>query len=281
MDEFCGRIFVRDSSDVLLDNRTCIEFGGDVVACCADKFYAAFVGLVVGLGADESRKERVVDVDDAVGIARNEVFREHLHISSQDDEVDVVAFEQFEFFGFLFGFVVFSDGYNFERNVELFAYNREVGVVADDKRNFDVPFAGGVACQQVVDAVRHLRDEDSHALNAFGKADVERHVVALGVERVEVVADFLFGDDKVVEFPLDAHIENPVVAVDVLVEIYDVAAVFVDETGDNGNDARLVGTVHSQNCCVVFVVVHFFEFFCKDSDFLPIYGMKTANGCNL
>ena len=110
---------------------------------------------------------------------------------------------------------------------------------------------------------------------------MERHVGALGVEGVEVVAGFLVGDDYVVEFPLDAHIENPVVAVDVLVEIYDVASVFVDETGDDGNDARLVGTVHSQNCCVVFVVVHFFEFFCKDSDFLPIYGMKTANGCNL
>ena len=69
---FCNqiveRIAVGDADHVLLDDRAIVEHLGDVVAGGADQLHAAGERLVVGLGADERRQERVVNVDDAVRI---------------------------------------------------------------------------------------------------------------------------------------------------------------------------------------------------------------------
>ena len=63
--EVVGGVAVRDALDVLLDDRTLVEIGGDEMRGGADQFDAARVRLMIGFGALEAGQERVVDVDAA------------------------------------------------------------------------------------------------------------------------------------------------------------------------------------------------------------------------
>ena len=188
-----------------------------------------------------------MQIDHPVGVGLDHVVGDEEKESRQDDKVDVVAVEQLKFLGFLLRLVVFVDGNHLKRDVELLTNNLQVGVIADDKRDFDIPLAGGVSCQEVVDAMRHLGNKDSHALHMFGETDAECHIVALAVEGAEIIADFLFRDYKFRQIPLHPHVKHSVVPIHILVEIEDIAAIFVDKTGDYGDDATLVGAVHTQN----------------------------------
>ena len=87
----------------LFDDRPFVEVAGDVVAGGTDDFHAALVGGVVGFCADECGEKGVVDVDDAVGLVAAVVVGTDLHVARQHDDIDVVLFNQFELFLFLFG----------------------------------------------------------------------------------------------------------------------------------------------------------------------------------
>ena len=54
------------------------------------------MGSVVRLGPNKGRQERVVDVDDAVREGVAELIRDYLHVAREDDEVDLLFFEQRE-----------------------------------------------------------------------------------------------------------------------------------------------------------------------------------------
>ncbi len=48
-DVILGRLRMGDAGDVLLDDRTLVEIGGDVMRRRADQLYAALIGLLVGV----------------------------------------------------------------------------------------------------------------------------------------------------------------------------------------------------------------------------------------
>ncbi len=52
-EEVFGRVEVFHADDLLFDDGAFVELGSGVMAGCADEFYAAFVGTLVGVGADE------------------------------------------------------------------------------------------------------------------------------------------------------------------------------------------------------------------------------------
>jgi hypothetical protein len=56
---------MRNSLDILLDDRPFIEILSDVMGGCANELYASRVSLMVRLRSLESRKKRVMDVDAA------------------------------------------------------------------------------------------------------------------------------------------------------------------------------------------------------------------------
>lgn len=64
--------------------------------------------------------------------------------------------EQFHLGTLLLLFVLLVDREYIEWNVETFSDTLEIRMVADDQRNLDVPFAGDVAGEQIVEAVRHF-----------------------------------------------------------------------------------------------------------------------------
>ena len=62
-DEIVDRVAMGDRGDVLGNDRPLVQLGRRVVRSGADELDTALLRLVVGLGADEGRQERVVDVD--------------------------------------------------------------------------------------------------------------------------------------------------------------------------------------------------------------------------
>src|SRR6266850_2697248 len=72
-DKVFERVAVRDARDALLNDRAVIENFGDVMRRGADELHAALVGLVMRLGADKRRQERVMNVDDLLRIVPDEI----------------------------------------------------------------------------------------------------------------------------------------------------------------------------------------------------------------
>jgi hypothetical protein len=109
-DEVFDCVAVGDADYVLFDDGTVVEDLGDVVAGCADQLYAALEGLMVRPRADEGGQKRMVDVDDALGIAVDEIVGENLHVAGEDHEIGFVGLDQEVDFRFGLVLVVFCDG---------------------------------------------------------------------------------------------------------------------------------------------------------------------------
>ncbi len=87
LDEIVDGVAVVDADNVLLDDGAIVEDLGHVVGGRADQFDAPLKGLVIGLGSDKRRKERVVDVDEIFGAKGNDKFGgKDLHVAGEDNE---------------------------------------------------------------------------------------------------------------------------------------------------------------------------------------------------
>src|ERR1700736_3466683 len=90
------RIAMGDARNALFDDGAVIEYFGDIVRGGANELYAAPIGLVVGLCADESWQERVMDINNGHWVLGDEVGRKHLHVTREHHHVDVIGGQQFE-----------------------------------------------------------------------------------------------------------------------------------------------------------------------------------------
>src|SRR5690242_14390193 len=66
LEEIVEGVAVRDANYVLFDDGAVVQNFGDVVAGRANQFHAPGECLVVGLGANERRQKRMMNVNDAV-----------------------------------------------------------------------------------------------------------------------------------------------------------------------------------------------------------------------
>ena len=224
------------AGDVLRDDRPLVEVGGGVVGGRADHLHPPLVGLVVGLGADERRQQRVVDVDDLVRVARHELLAEHLHVAGQHQQLDARLVGERDDLRLLGGLVTGHDRQVVERHPEERAGLGVVGVVAHDEGDVGVQLAGAPAGQQVEQAVRLAGGQHADACDVLGQPQLALHP--------EAVADLAEGrqhlggfEREAVELELHPLEEQPVVVVGVLVDLDDVRAVPGEEFGDGGDDA--------------------------------------------
>ena len=67
--EILWAVKVLHALDFLLDDWACIELASDVMACCADEFHAALVGLSVRVGTDEGGQEAMMNVDQSAMVS--------------------------------------------------------------------------------------------------------------------------------------------------------------------------------------------------------------------
>jgi len=247
-----GSVLVGDAHDVLLDDGAGVEFGGHVVGGRPDDLHSSLVCLVVGLRSDECGQEGVVDVDDVVRVRLYHPVADHLHVAGEHDEGDVLILEYLHLPGLNLGLVVGGDGKAVIRDSELLADVAKVFVVADDARNLDVPLAGVVTREKVVDAVAHLADEDRHPRLLVREVYAEIHPVAGTEHRVDVFSDLFTGNQEPVEFPLYPHEEDLLDSVDVLVEVDDISAVVRDELRHVSDYSLPVRAVEKEYCGLVF-----------------------------
>ena len=119
-------------------------------------------------------------------------------------------------------------------------------MVRYDAGNLAVELSSLPSRQHVVEAMAHLADEDSHAWTFVAVVETELHLVALRIERVDVVVELVARNQEPFQFPFYAHEEHPFYLIDVLVQIDDVALVVSDELRHFRDDALLVGAVKQE-----------------------------------
>src|SRR4051794_25190161 len=81
-----GQMEVLSADHLLVDDRSGIQLGGDVMAGRPDELHAAFVRLHVRIGPGEGGKEGMMDIDDASGPAFADTWGDDLHVASEHDE---------------------------------------------------------------------------------------------------------------------------------------------------------------------------------------------------
>jgi hypothetical protein len=87
LDEIVDGIAVVDTDHVLLNDGAIVEDLGNVVGGRTDQLDAALKRLVVRLGSDKRREERVVNVDEIFRAKGNDKFGgKDLHVAGEDDE---------------------------------------------------------------------------------------------------------------------------------------------------------------------------------------------------
>ena len=238
-----------DACHVLLNDRPCVQFGSDVVTRGSDNLHTALPCLVIGFGTDEGWQERVVYINNMVRIGGNHLVADNLHVAGQDDERHPLLAQQLHLclFHLLLIGVVLLDAPHVVGYAELLGHIAQVLMVGDDAGNVHIILSGLPPCQQVVETVAHLRDEDGHAGPTVAEVEAELHLVSLSVERVNIFADFLAGDEEAVQLPLYAHEEHAVLAVYILVKVNDVALVVGNKLGYLRDNALLVGAVEEKN----------------------------------
>ena len=238
-DEIGGGVKVVHALDLLLDDRSGVEVGSDVVAGGTDQFHAAGIRLLVGVCADEGWQETVVDVDNAPGEVTAEVVGEDLHESSEDDELDVLfgdeGADSFEA-GFA-GVAVHRDFVKWQ--VGPFRDRPAIAAVADDRGDLDREFVKPRPPEDFVEAVVGFGDEHGsfHAVRQAAE-------VPIGLERspegAEPGDEILGIDIEFLGLNFQAGEKFAAELVGELSELDEVAAMAGDVIGDLGNDAGLV-----------------------------------------
>ena len=95
----------------------------------------------------------------------------------------------------------------------------------------------------------HFRHEDGHARLLVIVVQTESHLVPLGIECFDILFNFITRHEEVVKLPFNAHEENTILAVNILVEIDDVTVVIRNELGYFCNDAWLIRAMQKHNGC--------------------------------
>ena len=231
-----------DADDVLLDDRAGIEFAGYVVAGGADQLDAAFVGLMVRLGAGEAGQEAVVDVDDLAGQRVAQFRRQDLHVAGEHHAVATHVLEDAQHLGVGRRLVVGGDWHVMEGNAVPLDEAAESVVVGDDAGNLDVEFLGLPARQQVVKAVFLLGNQHDDALLDCTVVDPPVHRQRLADFGPEALTEFGKQERQRIGLDLDTHEIAAGQRIRMETRFENPAAVLGDEAGNAGDDPDLVGT---------------------------------------
>ena len=95
-----------------------------------------------------------------------------------------------------------------------------------------------------------LRDKESQALLQIGEMQRPLHGEAI-CERLKSSPNCTALNEKLVYLPLDPHEEHALIAVHMLIQMDDIAAVILDELGDAGDQTWAVWGMNKEcGCCL-------------------------------
>lgn len=123
----------------------------------------------------------------------------------------------------------------------------EVGVIGDDDGDFDGQLVGGLAEEEVVEAVSDFRDHDQDArlLGDRVHGEVAFAPVQFGAQGGEVGCQFLGAEVRFLALDVaevDAHEELGGIGVAVLLGVQDVEVAFCEKSSHGVHDTRSVRT---------------------------------------
>ena len=128
-------------------------------------------------------------------------------------------------------------------NAETFRDVAELFVVANNGWYLTVELTGVVPLQDIVETMAGFADKEDHLRLPIRKLQLPLHIISCTNQGGEVLADLFLGDQEVCQVPFYPHEKMAHVVVNVLVEVEDIASIFMDEFGDQGDKPRLVRTV--------------------------------------
>jgi len=181
LDQIIDRVSVMNADDVLLDNGAIVEHLSNVVGSSADQFDSPLKSLVVGLGANEGGKKRMVDVNQILRAPGcDEFVRKHLHVAGKHDKIAFVFANQRQLFLLDLVFIILCDRQGEVRDVIEVSDALVIGMVRDDQRDFARQFATLMAIEKVLQAMVVSRDKNSDAGTIGGMRETPVHVEFAG-----------------------------------------------------------------------------------------------------
>jgi hypothetical protein len=241
LNEIVDGVAMVDADNILFDDGAIVEYLSDVVGGSANQFDAALERLVVGLGADECRQKRMMNVDEIRGAdGGDELVREHLHVARQDDETTAMIADKCDLLQFRLPFAFFCDRDDEVGNAVEVCDTLVVRMVGNDQRNFAAEFAALVAVEKILQAVVILRNEDGNAgaTGGMGEPPVHLEVVRDGSKVLGKLGKIKI---KVGRVELHSCKKEIGFGISMLIVEQDVAVVAKDEIGNGGNDSFAVG----------------------------------------
>ena len=196
--------------------------------------------LMIGLGALESRQERMMDVDAAPRQFRGEVVRQHLHVASEHDQIGSGRLHQPPYFGFLRRLGFARHRHVMERNVaELVMRIGFARMVGNDARDFHAQFADPPAIEDIGEAMVELGNQQHHLGPRRARDDFVFHV-ELGREIFHRVTELVDRRVRLRRVERHAHIEAVRFDGVELVRFPDIETAFEQSGRHGGDDARTV-----------------------------------------
>ena len=125
--------------------------------------------------------------------------------------------------------MILFDAPHIIRDVKLLGHIAQVLVVAHYAGYVALKLTSLPACQQVVQAMAHLRYKNGHTRTAVAEIKAKLYLEALLIERLNILLDFLAWYQKRVQFPLYPHKKHAVLMVYILVEVNNVSLVVRNE----------------------------------------------------
>ena len=97
----------------------------------------------------------MVNVDYSIGKLLQKILGQDLHVSGQNDHVNLVLGEEFQLFGFLLSLCVGCNGQEMIWDIELIRNGSTLVVITYDERDFHIQFLGFEEFPQTMIVFRH------------------------------------------------------------------------------------------------------------------------------
>ena len=119
-------------------------------------------------------------------------------------------------------------------------------MVADDEGNFRAEFPGIGPGEEIVEAVRFLGNEEGEAMFLIREMQRPLHFPWLG-DVLENASKVFAWNAETLQLPFDAHEEDTGFRIGVLVQMHDVAAIFVNEIRHTTHQSGLVRAMNEKD----------------------------------
>ena len=232
---------------VLLNDRPLIQIRGHIMTGGTDQLHPLVVGLLVGISPHKRRQEGVMNIDHPVGIVRDEIRAENLHVSGQHNHIHP-PFQQLERLGLRFRLVVRGHRDVMVFDTEPLHFVTQVIMIADHQWDGGGHIPAGGTPQQVHEHMIVFGHQHRHALLLTGITDLPLHAIGFGHGGGKVVSQGVTGAVQIRCLEFQTQKEGATLGITgMLVKIGNVGAVIEQKGTDCTDDARLVRAGYQQS----------------------------------